>query len=147
MLNSNKVTELFPEVGEDTEAIPDTRAENDDLLSHVTDDDPPKVKKLPVLDIVAKDAEEELYFRSAVGPLHRVMVVLKADKVADSICLFTRTELSSLGRTRLLLQSAALIVHPKMEPSTSKEPSRGDKPRVHNGNDFPEPHTHGLRPL
>ena len=95
MLNSNKVTELFPEVGEDTEAIPDTRTENDDLLLlHVTDDDPPKAKKLPVLDTVAKDAEEELYFRSAVGPLHRVMVVLKADKVADSICLFTRKQRS-----------------------------------------------------
>ena len=52
MLNSDKVTELFPEVGEDTEAIPDTRTENDDLLlSHVIDDDPPKDRKFPILDM------------------------------------------------------------------------------------------------
>ena len=95
MSNSDKVTELFPEIEDTREAIPDhTRAENDDLLSHVIDDDPPKVRKLPVLDTVTKNAEAELDFRSAVVPLHRVVVVLKVDKVAGSVRLFTRKQRS-----------------------------------------------------
>ena len=72
------------------ETIPDSHIENDDLLLLHVVNDPTKVGKLPVLDTMAKDVEEELDFRLVIGLLHHVMMILQANKVADSFCLFAR---------------------------------------------------------
>jgi hypothetical protein len=79
--------ELPPEIGEDPEAIADRGAENDGLLmSHVVDD-PLKVRKLPTVDPMAEDAEKELDLWSSVRPSYCVVVVLKANKLADALGL------------------------------------------------------------
>jgi len=87
--NSYRGIKLTPEIREDAEAFPNARAENDDLLlSHVINH-PPKVRKVSVLDAMAEGTEEELDLWSAIRPLHRVVMVSKADKVADPFGLIS----------------------------------------------------------
>ena len=88
LLNSNGQIKLIPKVREDTEAIPDACTE-EDLFLHVVNH-PPKVRKVPVLNTMAEDMEEELDLWSMVELLYCVVMVLKADKLVDLFSLFSR---------------------------------------------------------
>ena len=66
--------ELPPEVGVDSEAFPDTRAKNYDLLLLHLIDNPLEVWELPALNSMAEGVKEELDFWLSVRPLHSVVV-------------------------------------------------------------------------
>ena len=83
--------ELAPEVREDSKPIPDARTEDDYLLSSHVIDNPPKVGKLPILDAMAEDTEEELDLRPLVRPPYDV-VVSESDELANSISLAAREQ-------------------------------------------------------
>ena len=83
--------ELPPEVGVDSEAFPDTRAKDYDLLLPHLIDNPSEVRELPALNSVAEGAKEELDFWPSVRPSHGV-VVPEPNKLADSFGLVTREQ-------------------------------------------------------
>lgn len=84
--DSERRIKLLPKVGEDPKAIPYARAEDDCLLSLDLFNDPPEVGKLPILDAVAKDVEEELDLWPSVR-LPDGVIVSETNKLANSIGL------------------------------------------------------------
>jgi hypothetical protein len=83
--------ELAPEVREDLKPIPDAHTKDDYLLSSHVVDNPLKVGKLPVLDAMAEDTEEELDLWLLVRPPYDV-VVSESDELTNSISLAAREQ-------------------------------------------------------
>ena len=76
------------EVRKDAEAVADVGTENNNLLLPHVIDDPPKVRKPPIINAVTEYTEKELDLLPTVRRLHGVMVVREAHKLADPLGLF-----------------------------------------------------------